>query len=122
MKKLFFLFTALLFISCSSEDEGVPSLTVVNNFSEWTVTRVALQDYTFKNLQIDSGSSRTFELNNGIPSGSLDIGVDIRFNCYNRDLNAETIRVDFHDGKTTTITINSTLDPNDTEFQLYDCY
>ena len=45
-----------------------------------------------------------------------------RFNCYNRDLNAETIRVDFHDGKTTTITINSTLDPNDTEFQLYDCY
>ena len=123
MKKLLFLFTVLLFISCSSEDEeSVPSLTIVNNFSKWTVTRVALQDYTFNNLRIDSGSSRTFVLNNGIPSGSLDIGVDIRYNCHFRDLNAQTIRVDFHDGKTTTITINSTLDPNDFEAQLQDCY
>ncbi len=125
MKKLLFLFSALLFFSCSSsndDESGVPSLTIVNNFSKWSVTGVSLQDYTFDNLQIDGGSRRTFVLSDGIPSGSLDIAVIISYNCSGRDMTADNVRVDFYDGKTTTISINSTLDPNDTESQLQDCF
>ena len=124
MKKLLFLFSTLLFISCSGEDEaGVPSLTIVNNFSKWSVTGVSLQDYTFDNLQIDGGSSRTFVLNNGIPSGGLDIAVEIKYNCLSgEDMTADIVRVDFFNNQTTIITINSTLDPNDSESQIQDCF
>ena len=61
-------------------------------------------------------------LSDGIPSGSLDIAVIISYNCSGRDMTADNVRVDFYDGKTTTISINSTLDPNDTESQLQDCF
>lgn len=63
MKKLLLLsITTLLFISCSSNDDesGVPSLTIVNNFSKWSVTGISLQDYSFDNLEIESGGRRTF--------------------------------------------------------------
>ena len=125
MKKLLLLsITTLLFISCSSNDDesGVPSLTIVNNFSKWSVTGISLQDYSFDNLEIESGGRRTFVLNNGIPSGSLDIAVEIKYNCSGRDMTADIVRVDFYNGQTTTITINSTLDPNDFESQLQDCF
>lgn len=109
MKKLILL---LLFIplafSCSSDEDGDMQLTIVNNHPSWTkITQVSLQDYSFDTFEINGdGSSRTFTLNNGIPSGSSDIGVRLIFDgCLRKDRNA-VITADFEDGKNTTITIN----------------
>lgn len=96
-------------------------LTIVNNFDLWKITNVSLQDYSFDNLSINGGSSRTFTLSNGIPSGSSDIGISIRYECRNaKDMNA-SVRADFSEGKTTTITINSTQDVTPDAI-LQDCY
>ena len=121
MKKLLLLFTVIM-LSCSSDDEqGDMRLTIVNNFDLWKITNVSLQNYSFDNLSINGGSSRTFTLSNGIPSGTSDIGISIRYECRNaKDMNA-SVRADFSEGKTTTITINST--PDDTpDAILQDCY
>ena len=122
MKKLILLllFIPLVF-SCSSDEEGGMQLTIVNNFDLWKITNVSLQDYNFNDLNINGGSSRTFTLVNGIPSGSSDIGISIRYECRNRsDMNA-SVRAAFNDGKTTTITISPTPD-NTVDAILQDCY
>jgi hypothetical protein len=121
MKKLILLllFIPLVF-SCSSDEEGGMQLTIVNNFDLWKITNVSLQDYNFSDLNINGGSSRTFTLVNGIPSGSSDIGISIGYRCSNRSMNL-SVRADFNDGKTTTITINPTPD-NTVDAILQDCY
>ena len=109
MKKLLFLFSALLFISCSSgeqEEQGDMKLTIVNNHPSWIIHSVSLQDYSFDEFEINEGGSRTFTLYNGIPSGSSDIGVRIIYDgCFIRNKN-EVLVADFEDGKNTIITIN----------------
>jgi|TARA_B100001093_G_scaffold265535_1_gene253998 hypothetical protein len=123
MKKLILLllFIPLVF-SCSSDDDDTRDLqlTIVNNFELWEITNISLQDYEFVNLSINGGSSRTFILNEGIPSGSSDIGVSIIYTCHNRsDGNAST-RVDFSSGYTT-IAINPTPDDS-VDANLQDCF
>lgn len=109
--------------SSSNDDEsGVPSLTIVNNYPYFILKAVTLQDYSFENLEVEYGSRRTFVLNNGIPSGSLDIAVTIRYDCSGRDDRyLENIRVDFYDGQTTTIAINSNLDQTDADRAQTNC-
>ena len=128
MKKLILLllFIPLVF-SCSSDEEGgmQPTienmqLTIVNNFDLWKITNISLQDYNFSDLNIIGGSSRTFILVNGIPSNSSDIGISIGYRCRNRSMNL-SVRADFNDGKTTTITINPRPD-NTVDAILQDCY
>ena len=131
MKKILVLLVFMPFIfSCSSgEDdsdnivipEGDMKLAIVNNFTKWNITQVSLQGYKFENLSIGGNSSRTFTLSDGIPSGSMDIQVEIVFTCQNRDGMKRATNVDFYSGKTTTITINPT--PDDTpDSVLADCY
>ena len=129
MKKLILLllFIPLVF-SCSSDEEGgmQPTienmqLTIVNNFDLWKITNISLQDYNFSDLNIIGGSSRTFILVNGIPSNSSDIGISIRYECRNRSNMNASVRADFSDGKTTTITINPTPDSS-ADANLQDCY
>tara|TARA_B100001093_G_scaffold269998_1_gene258077 strand:+ start:573 stop:953 length:381 start_codon:yes stop_codon:yes gene_type:complete len=111
MKKLLLLllFIPLVFAcSSSSEEQGDMQLTIVNNHPSWAkITEVKLQDYHFEEFEIvGDGSSRTFTLNNGIPSGGKDIGVRLIYTgCLRKDRNA-VIRADFEDSKNTTITIN----------------
>ena len=125
MKKLILLllFIPLVF-SCSSNDDediGDMQLTIVNDFELWEITKISLQGYDFDNLSINGGSSRTFILNEGIPTGSDDIGVSIIYKCHNRSgMNAST-RADFNSGKTTIITISPTPD-NTVDAILQDCY
>lgn len=131
MKKILVLLVFMPFIfSCSSggDDsdnivipEGDMKLAIVNNFTKWNITQVSLQGYKFENLSIGGNSSRTFTLSDGIPSGSMDIQVEIVFTCQNRDGMKRATNVDFYSGKTTTITINPT--PDDTpDSVLADCY
>ena len=82
---------------------------------------ILLNKKNWKNIWKNGGSSRTFTLVNGIPSGSSDIGISIRYECRNRsDMNA-SVRANFNDGKTTTITISPTPD-NTVDAILQDCY
>ena len=108
MKKLLFLFTALLFISCSSgeqEEQGDMQLTIVNNNPPMTIKVVELQGYSFDTFEIKGdGGSRTFTLYDGIPSGSSDIGVRLIYDCnLTRNIN-KVVNADFENGKNTTIT------------------
>tara|TARA_B100000674_G_scaffold344509_1_gene288265 strand:- start:33 stop:407 length:375 start_codon:yes stop_codon:yes gene_type:complete len=105
MKKflLLLLFIPLVF-SCSSDEDGDMKLVIENNLNNSRVTSVVLQDYDFENLSIESGNTRTFILNNGIPSGSLDIEVRVHLECPTRP-SYSTVRVDFFEGKTTTIQV-----------------
>ena len=100
---LLLLFIPLLF-SCSSEEDGDMKLVIENNLNNSKVTGVKLQDYDFENLSIENGNTRTFVLNNGIPSGSLDIEVRVFLERPVRP-SQSTVRVDFFEGKTTRIEV-----------------
>lgn len=126
MKRFLLISLLALFVSCGGGDEklccsGEMQLTIVNNYDRWTINSVELQGYNFQNLSISGSESRTFILNDGIPSGSLDIGVTIGFSCHFRDNLIADTRVDFYNGQTTTITINPTPDDG-VDATLQDCF
>ena len=125
MKKLILLllFIPLVF-SCSSDDDGETDpmkLTIVNDFDLWTITSVDLQGYDFQNLSIAGGSSQSFILSDGIPSGSMNIAVNFKYSCRNSDNLTEMVRVNFYPAETTTIRINP-LPDNTVDAILQDCY
>jgi hypothetical protein len=120
MKKLLSILILTTVLSCSSNND-TPSLKIVNDFTKWVVTDVKLQDYEFNNLSIEGNESRTFLLNNGIPSGSLDIAIMMRMDCKGRNMEARTVNVDFYNGYTTTIKINLLPDTTPDSI-LADCY
>lgn len=110
MKKLLILLitTSLLF-SCS--DDGIedelppeyPTLKIVNEIGDTNrniITTVKLLNYTFDQLSIEKGGSQSFILDKGMPGGYDDINVSVKFG---RGL--ETIKLNFEDGKTTTIAL-----------------
>ena len=60
----------LAFTACSSGDDEVPSLKVVNQSADnKVITTVRLVGYEFVNLNIGIGDSQTFTLGEGMPGG-----------------------------------------------------
>tara|TARA_B100000767_G_scaffold108000_1_gene103490 strand:- start:603 stop:983 length:381 start_codon:yes stop_codon:yes gene_type:complete len=114
MKKLL-LFCFLLF-ACSDDYDKLfeikPSLIVVNKDSEYPVIEIKLEGYEFKGFKIAKGSSRTFQLSDGI-SDLVNVNINIKIDC-SADGSSDLIKskiVDFSDGNPT-ITIKDNK-PND---------
>jgi len=116
MKKLLFLFAFILF-ACGSDDYGnapMMSLTIENKDAvAESVIEVRLVGYEFLNLNITSGSSRTFTLSGGINGGISNVNVDMRVLCDNTVSYTKSMSVNFTNGENTTIRITD-KDPNDT--------
>jgi len=115
MKKLIILllFIPLVF-SCGSDDDSPITLTIDNKDAvAESVIEVRLVGYEFLNLNIISGSSRTFTLSGGINGGISNVNVDMRVLCDNTVSYTKSMSVNFKNGENTTIRITD-KDPNDT--------
>ena len=115
MKKLIILllFIPLVF-SCGSDDDSPITLTIDNKDAvAESVIEVRLVGYEFLNLNITSGSSRTFTLSGGINGGISNVNVDMRVLCDNTVSYTKSMSVNFTNGENTTIRITD-KDPNDT--------
>ena len=105
MKKLLFLFSALLLISCSGDDNATTHyIKVVNSYDRVTFNQISLPGYSFN---FSGADSQTFTLNDGMPSGLNDIRVTIAQTCSVGGADSSfDILVNFIEGKTTTLTVN----------------
>ena len=115
MKKLILLllFIPLVF-SCGSDDDSPITLTIDNKDAvAESVIEVRLVGYEFLNLNITSGSSRTFTLSGGINGGISNVNLDMRVLCDNTVSYTKSMSVNFKNGENTTIRITD-KDPNDT--------
>ena len=115
MKKLIILllFIPLVF-SCGSDDDSPITLTIDNKDAvAESVIEVRLVGYEFLNLNIISGSSRTFTLSGGINGGISNVNLDMRVLCTNTVSYTKSMSVNFTNGENTTIRITD-KDPNDT--------
>jgi hypothetical protein len=109
---------ALAFTACNRDknndidnDDVVeyPSLKVVNqNNDNRSITSVSLVGYEFNNLNITIGGSQTFVLDKGMPGGYSDINIIVshKYSVWSGSVNK---KVNFNDGKTTTITLKGCL-------------
>ena len=105
MKKLIiiFLFIPLVF-SCSSSD-GNPSLTITNNKSNIGIHTVSLVGYSFENLSINKGESKTFTLSSGIDGGLNNVNVQLTWSCGGKNNWRASKSLNFKDGENTSIDV-----------------
>ena len=87
--------------------EEYPSLKIVNQTDNeaYHITSVSLVGYEFNNLDITTGNSQTFILEQGMPAGYEDINVDIEYMAGPYNPRLGSIKVNFIKGETTTITL-----------------
>lgn len=106
----------LTFTACDEDDEcpspspeEYPSLKVVNqNNDSRIITAVKLVGYEFENLSIPIGDSQIFTLDDGMPGGYEDLNITVSHK-YSAWSGSESIKVNFNDGETTTITLKGCL-------------
>ena len=102
MKKLTYLFLALIIVACISDDEGgnnYQSLRVVNDICDGAnkdIDYVELLNYDFGSINIASGEEQTFALDDGMPGGLDDIRVTVHFS--GPQISYRYIDVDFVNG------------------------
>lgn len=108
----------LTFTNCSKQNdiedeiEKFPSLKIANAVTDGRyISSVKMVNYQFSNLNITSGNSQTFSLENGMPAGLSDINVIVTYrrtaagtpsNSLNKDVN-------FENGNTKTLTLSGCL-------------
>ena len=105
MKKLLFLFAALLLVSCSKDDStSTHYIKVVNPYSRVTFNQISLAGYSFS---FDNPNEETFTLDSGMPDGINDIRVSLQGRCsvQNRIVSRD-ILVNFIEGKVTTLAVD----------------
>lgn len=109
---LAFLGLVISFTACEKDNtndseestDEYPSLKLVNEVSEYKpITYVKLVGYEFTNLNIEPGSSQSFSLDKGMPSGYEDIYVTVGYKRYANVGGHRSITVDFHKENTTVI-------------------
>ena len=114
MKKLLFLFAFILFACSSSDDDSITTLTIENTDAVADeIVEVKLVGYEFLNLNIQAGTSKTFNLANGINGGMSNVNIDFKINCNGPQSYYKSMSVNFTDGQNTTIRISDKA-PNDT--------
>ena len=112
---LFFILSFSI-ISCSNnsdinktnETDNFPKLQIINN-AQITVLKVVLDGYEFSDLNLKQTQSIILDLNNGMPGGYKDVQVSVRYRPYrvtNSAIPPILTKLDFADGKITTLTIN----------------
>ena len=107
MKKLGLLLFAFILFSCSAENlpaENSYTLTLKNSYDELVFTQVSLPDYNFTP---NSSDVQTFNLNNGMSSGS-NVRVTINYECMSRTGSSDVL-VNFYEGQTTIVELNRIL-------------
>lgn len=86
--------------------EEYPTLKVANEVTDNRyITSVTLVGYEFKSLNITSGDSQSFDLDNGMPGGYENINVNVSYRTSTRPNNSKSTTVNFNDGEITTITL-----------------
>ena len=91
-----------------TEKNTFPKLQIINK-GQITITRVILEGYDFTDLSLKQNQSIILNLNNGMSGGYKDVKVSIRYRPYkvtNSAIPPILTKLDFADGKITTLTIN----------------
>ena len=109
MKKLILLllFIPLVF-ACGGEKNDplyFPSLTITNNKSNIGIHTVSLVGYSFENLSINKGESKTFTLSNGIDGGLNNVNVQLTWSCGGKNNWRASKSLNFKDGENTSIDV-----------------
>ena len=94
----------------NTNNKSYPSLKIVSNYSGY-ISRVGLTGYSFDDLRIEQNESKTFELKNGIDGGLENVNVNLSFrpdSIHIDPRNPASIKCNFTNGKTTTITLPET--------------
>jgi len=93
------------------EKDNFPKLQIINK-GQITILRVVLEGYDFTDLNLKQNQSIILDLNNGMPAGYKDVQVSIRYRPYkvtNSPIPPILTKLDFADGKITTLTIKSNI-------------
>ena len=91
--------------------DNFPKLKIVNK-GQITILKVVLEGYEFSDLNLKQNQSIILDLNNGMPGGYKDVQISIRYRPYkvsNSPIPPILTKLDFADGKTTTLTIKSKI-------------
>ena len=103
------LFLVIFLSSCAqqSKQPEYPKLKVVNNNPTYSVLQVKLVGYEFNDLNIEKGTSKTFELNNGISGGYENVNVTVVYGLPQMAQWRVSKICNFSDGQTTTVTVGN---------------
>lgn len=106
---LILLMLSLLFLGCTQQSNKTeyPKLKVVNNNPTYSVLQVKLVGYEFNDLNIEKGTSKTFELNNGISGGYENVNVTVIYGLPQMAQWRVSKNCNFFDGQTTTVTVGN---------------
>jgi len=115
---LFAFFILLTLIRCNKDDEKIedeietfPSLKIANSVTDDRyITSIKMVNYEFNNLNITSGNSKTFTLDNGMPSGLENINIIVTYKKSTTPSNSKSKTVTFENGKTTILTLKGCID------------
>lgn len=112
---IFLAFTACEKKSVSEKEsdpvEEYPSLKVENRVSDdRSIYSVRLVGYEFNNLNIGSGDSQTFSLDNGMQGGYENLNIKVIYGNPYRPSNSISTKVNFYKGKIRTITLEGCID------------
>ena len=115
MKKLGLLLFAFILFSCSgSDDDSLTTLTIKNTDAvAEQIIEVKLVAYEFLNLNIQAGTSKIFNLSNGINGGMSNVNIDFKIDCNGPQSYYKSINVNFTEDQNTTIILLDS-DPRDT--------
>lgn len=90
--------------------EGHPSLKIENQVTDdRSIYAVRLVGYEFNDLNIASGNSQTFTLDEGMSAGYSEINVTVSYGTSYRPSNSRSINVDFTKGEVTKITLKGCI-------------
>ena len=91
--------------------DNFPKLQIINK-GQITILKVVLEGYDFTDLNLKQNKSIILDLNKGMPAGYKDVQVSIRYRPYkvsNSPIPPILTKLDFADGKITTLTIKSNI-------------
>ena len=101
----------LTFTACTKNNESninekYPSLKIVNTVSDnMYISAANIVGYEFNTLNITSGNSQTFTLENGMPGGYENINITVSLRTSAVQYGSLSKTVNFKKGETTTITL-----------------
>ena len=107
----------LIFTNCSKDDDNIeddvesyPTLKIVNTVTDNRyITSVKMVNYEFNNLNITSGNSQSFTLDNGMPGGLENINITVSYRTSTTPSNSKSKAVNFEKGKTTALTLKGCI-------------
>ena len=87
MKNIYLFFLSIIFISCSEfiwgddQPNEYIELMIVNYDSDFPIIKVMVRDYKFEKLNIKHGTSKTFQLIEGLKDPLNEASVYVTLDC-----------------------------------------